>query len=152
MERAHSRELARSVGISNFDVREIDALLAEAEIRPVVNQVQLNPFKHRRALIEACDERDIVLEAYSPLTTGRQLRDPRIAEIASRAGRTPAQVLIRWCIERGIPAIPKSVHRERIEENAGVFDFSLSEEDMAQLDTLDETGGTDEAQEGKWWS
>ena len=71
--------------------------------------------------------------------------------IAARAGRTPAQVLLRWCVQHGLPVIPKSVHRERIEENAQIFDFTLSDEDMAALDALDRTGGTDRALEGSWW-
>jgi 2,5-diketo-D-gluconate reductase A len=74
-----------------------------------------------------------------------------VREIAERVGRTPAQVLIRWCLERGIPVIPKSTNRERIEENGQVFDFALSEEDLAALDALDRTGGTAAARERKWW-
>jgi diketogulonate reductase-like aldo/keto reductase len=93
----------------------------------------------------------VALEAYSPLGTGRHLGDAGVAQIAERVGRTPAQVLIRWCLQRGTIVIPKSVHRERIEENARVFDFELSDEDMAALDGLDDTGGTDRARERKWW-
>jgi diketogulonate reductase-like aldo/keto reductase len=151
MQQAKERGLARSIGISNFNVSEIEALLAEADVRPVVNQIQFSPFKFRRALLEACEEREIALEAYSPLTRGRNLDDRRVVEIAERHGRTPAQVLVRWCIERALPVIPKSKTRERIEENGRVFDFSLPEEDMAALDALDETGGTDRAQESPWW-
>jgi 2,5-diketo-D-gluconate reductase A len=151
MERAHERGLARSIGISNFDVNELEAVMAEANVPPVVDQIQFNPFKYRRALLEACEERGAVLEAYSPLGTGRLLAERRIAEIAERTGRTPAQVLLRWCVQRNIPTISKSTHRERIEENAQIFDFELSDEDMAALDALDETGGTDQALERKWW-
>jgi 2,5-diketo-D-gluconate reductase A len=151
MQQALERGLARSIGISNFNVAEMDTLLAEADAPPVVNQIQFSPFKYRRALLEACEERAIALEPYSPLTRGRNLGDRRLAEIASRYEKTPAQVLVRWCIERGLPVIPKSKSRERIEENGQVFDFSLSDEDMAALDALDETGGTDRAQETPWW-
>src|SRR5438876_505636 len=83
----------------------------------------------------------VVLEAYSPLTTGRNLQDPRLAEIAARVGRTPAQVLLRWAVQRGIPVIPKSTKRDRIAENGQIFDFTLSDADMAALDALDDTGG-----------
>jgi diketogulonate reductase-like aldo/keto reductase len=151
MEQARERGHARSVGVSNFDVGEIEAVMAEADSPPVVNQVQFSAFKHRRGLLEACEQAGVVLEAYSPLTTGRQLGDPRVAEVARRYDRTPAQVLLRWCVQRDLPAIPKSTRRERIEENAQIFDFELSDEDMAALDALDETGGTGRALERKWW-
>ncbi len=151
MERAHEHGHARSIGVSNFSVGEVDELLAVAEIRPVVNQVQFNPFAYRRGLLEACEERDVALEAYSPLGTGSHLSDERVRQIAERVGRTPAQVLVRWCVQRDLVVIPKSTHRERIAENADVFDFTLSDEDMAALDALDETGGTDRALERKWW-
>ena len=151
MERAHERGYARSIGVSNFNVGELDELLAVAETRPVVNQVQFNPFVYRRSLLEACGERDVALEAYSPLGTGRHLSDARVREIAERVGRTPAQVLVRWCVQRDLVVIPKSTHRERIAENAEIFDFTLSDDDMAALDALDETGGTDRALERKWW-
>jgi 2,5-diketo-D-gluconate reductase A len=120
-------------------------------VAPVVNQVQFSPFSYRRALLEACRERGITLESYSSLGTGRLLRDRSVRRIAERVGRTPAQVLLRWCIQRGLPVIPKSTHRERIEENAQIFDFALSDEDIAALDALDRTGGTGRAQERKWW-
>ena len=102
-------------------------------------------------LLDACEERGIALEAYSPLGTGRYLASETVERIAERLGRTPAQVLLRWCIERDLPVLPKSTHRDRIEENSQVFDFTLSAEDMAALDALDQTGGTDRAQESKWW-
>ena len=92
-----------------------------------------------------------MLEAYSPLTTGRNLGDARLAQIAERNGRTAAQVLLRWAVQRGNPVIPKSTRRERIEENAQIFDFTLSDPDMQALDALDETDGTGRALERKWW-
>jgi diketogulonate reductase-like aldo/keto reductase len=151
MQRAHERGHARSIGVSNFSATELDELLAGADVRPVINQVQFNPFAYRRRLLEACERNSVVLEAYSPLGTGRHLDDPRVAEIAEHHGRTPAQVLIRWCVQRELVVLPKSTHRERIEANAQVFDFSLSDEEMATLDGLDATGGTAEALERKWW-
>ena len=151
MERAYESGYARSIGVSNFNVKELDIVLADARVRPTVNQIQFSAFKYRRALLDACEERDIALEAYSPLTTGRNLGDERVAAIAERLGRTPAQVLLRWCVERDLVVIPKWTHRERIEENGQIFDFELGDEDMATLDALDETGGTDRALERKWW-
>ena len=151
MQRAKEAGYARAIGISNFDVGEIEALMGEADTPPSVNQIQFSPFKYRRELLEACGERDIVLEPYSPLGTGRNLDDETVREVAERNERTAAQVLLRWCVQRELPTIPKSTHRERIEENGRIFDFELSDEDMAALDALDETGGTGRALERKWW-
>jgi diketogulonate reductase-like aldo/keto reductase len=112
--------------------------------------VQFSPYEYRQALLESCRQNAIALEAYSPLGTGRHLGSDTVARIARLHGRTAAQVLLRWCIEQGIPVIPKSTHRERIAENAQLFDFRLSEEDIAELDALDGTGGTGRALEHKW--
>jgi diketogulonate reductase-like aldo/keto reductase len=151
MERARERGYARSVGVSNFNASAVDEVIAEATVTPAVNQVQFSPFEYRRALLEACDELGVTLEAYSPLGTGRHLADPSVKRIAETLRRTPAQVLLRWCVQRQIPALPKSTHRERIEENAQIFDFTLSTADMAALDALDRTRGTDRARERRWW-
>lgn len=151
MERARESGLARSIGVSNFSLDQLDQLLGEANTPPTVNQVQFNPFSFRRRLLDGCEERGVALEAYSPLGTGDHLDDPRVGEIAGRLDRSPAQVLLRWCLERDLIVLPKSVHRNRIAENAEIFEFSLSEDDMAALDSLDETGGTGEAREEQWW-
>jgi diketogulonate reductase-like aldo/keto reductase len=151
MEQARERGYARSIGVSNFSVAELDEVLSMASSPPVVNQAQFSAFEYRRGLLEACRERKLALEGYSSLGTGRHLGDSTVAEVAERVGRTPAQVLLRWCIQHGVIVIPKSTHRERIEENGQLFDFTLSDEDMATLDALDRTGGTDRARESKWW-
>jgi diketogulonate reductase-like aldo/keto reductase len=151
MEQARELGYARSIGVSNFGVGELRRLLATATVPPVVDQVQFSPYEYRTALLESCRQNGIALEAYSPLGTGRHLGSDTVAGIARRHGRTPAQVLLRWSIERGIPVIPKSIHRERIAENAQLFDFRLSDEDIAGLDALDRTGGTERALERKWW-
>ena len=151
MEAARERGHARSIGVSNFSIEQLDEVIAVASSPPVVNQVQFSPFEYRRALLEGCEARDVALEAYSPLGTGRHLSDATVAEIAQRLDRTPAQVLLRWCIQRRTIVLPKSTHQERIEANAQVFGFALSDEDMATLDGLDQTGGTAEARERKWW-
>jgi 2,5-diketo-D-gluconate reductase A len=151
MERARELGHARSIGVSNFDVGELEEVSAGASVAPAVNQVQFSPFEYRRALLDECRRRDVALEAYSPLGTGRHLSDPAVERVADRAGRTPAQVLLRWCLQHDIPVISKSTHRERIEENAGIFDFTLSDADVAELDALDRTGGTASALEHPWW-
>jgi diketogulonate reductase-like aldo/keto reductase len=151
MEQAHDRGYARSIGVSNFSANELDELFAVADVPPVINQVQFSPFKYRRKLLEACEERNVALEAYSPFGIGRYLSNERVHRIAERVGRTPAQVLLRWSVQRDLVVIPKSTHRERIEENARIFDFTLADDQMAALDALDETGGTDRALERRWW-
>ncbi len=151
MERAKELGYARSIGVSNFDLRELEQVTAVATVPPVVDQVQFSPFEYRRRLLDAAETRRVALEAYSPLGTGRHLTDSTVKRVASQVGRTPAQVLLRWCLQRGLIVITKSTHRDRIAENAGVFDFTLSDEIMAKLDALDETGGTDRALESNWW-
>jgi 2,5-diketo-D-gluconate reductase A len=151
MERAHDRGHAHSIGVSNFSRQELEELLAVATIAPVVNQVQFGPLRYRRALLEACQRHGVALVAYSTLGTGRHLANESVARVAQRVGRTPAQVLLRWCLQHEVPVIPKSTNRGRIAENAQIFDFTLSAQDLAELDALDETGGTDLAQEHKWW-
>jgi diketogulonate reductase-like aldo/keto reductase len=151
MERALELGHVRSIGVSNFNVRELQEVSAVASVAPAVDQVQFSPFEYRRALLDACKHGGAVLEAYSPLGTGRHLSNETVRRIAGRLGRAPAQVLLRWCLQREIPVIPKSTHRERIAENAQIFDFELSDDDMAALDALDRTGGTGRALERKWW-
>ena len=151
MERAQELGYARSIGVSNFDVAELHQVLATASVAPVVNQVQFSPYEYRKGLLDACRADWIALEAYSPLGHGRHIDSETAARIAQRLGRTPAQVLLRWCIERDVPLIAKSTHRDRIAENAQIFDFTLSNADMAELDALDRTGGTQRALERKWW-
>jgi len=151
MEQARELGLARSIGVSNFSASDLDEVAAAGTIPPAVNQVQFSALEYRRGLLDACQRRGIALEAYSPLGTGQHLSNKTVNEVAHRVGRTPAQVLLRWCLQHDVPVIPKSTHRERIQENAQIFDFALSSEDTAALDALDETNGTDQALEGTWW-
>jgi 2,5-diketo-D-gluconate reductase A len=151
MEAAREKGYARSIGVSNFSAVELERLMEIATSPPMVNQVQFSPFEYRRKLLEACEARDVAVEAYSPLGTGRHLSSPEVRQVAERLGRTPAQVLLRWGVQRAGIVIPKSTHRDRIAENSGIFDFALSDEDLATLDALDHTRGTDRALERKWW-
>ena len=151
MERSRERGLARSIGVSNFSASDLAALITADTIPPTVNQVQFSPVSYRRALLEACRHRGVLVEAYSSLGTGSHLNHPTVQRVAQRAGRTPAQVLLRWCLQHDLLVIPKSVHRERIRENAQSFDFTLSPQDMAELDALDRTKGTDRAHERNVW-
>jgi len=111
-------------------------VLAQGRVPPAVNQVYFNPFAYKRELLQFCKTKNIVLEAYSPLTRARRLAHPAIQRIAAAHGRSPAQVLIRWALQHGAVVIPKSSHRERIIQNAQVFDFELASADMAALNAL----------------
>lgn len=151
MQRAQARGHARSIGVSNFSAADMTAVLDLGGVAPVVNQVQFSPFEFRRDLKEFCESRGVALEAYSPLGTGRHLDDPEVAAIADRLDRSPAQVLIRWSLQRGLIVLPKSTHQERLTQNADVFNFTLPEKDLLTLDALDRTNGTHRALERPWW-
>jgi diketogulonate reductase-like aldo/keto reductase len=151
MERALDQGHTKLIGVSNFSAAELDQVLAAGGVAPVVNQVEFSAFHQRRRLLEVCESRGVVLEAYSSLGTGRHLDHPTVLHVASSAGRTPAQVLLRWCVQRAVPVIPKSILRERIAENADIFDWQLSDAEMGELDALDLSGGTDRARDDRWW-
>lgn len=140
LEQLHEEGLARSIGVSNFLVRHLDELLAHASVPPAVNQIELHPFLHRSRgdTLRRCADAGIVVEAYSPLTKGRRLGDPTVASVAAEVGRTPAQVLLRWSLQRGFVPLPRSSNTARIAENASVFDFALDDGQLAALDALDE--------------
>lgn len=138
MERLLEEGRCRAIGVSNFMPRHLEELLAHAEVAPMVDQVEAHPFLQQRALRSLCARHGIVVEAYSPLTKGRRLDDPVVSEIAAELGRSAAQVLIRWSLERGMVCLPKSESPARIEDNARVFDFALSEAQAERLDALEE--------------
>jgi diketogulonate reductase-like aldo/keto reductase len=139
--RLRERGLARAIGVSNYGSDRLLRLIHDGQA-PAVDQVQFSPFHFRRGLLAFCERQGIVLEAYSPLERGRALEHPSIVEVARRAGRTPAQVMLRWAVQHGAVVIPKSSRRERIRSNGQIFDFALGSDEMATLDALDRTGGT----------
>ena len=151
LEQLHAEGLARSIGVSNFLVRHLDELLAHASVPPSVNQIELSPFLyHTRAdTLQRCEEAGIAVEAYSPLTKGRRLSDQTIGRVAAEVDRTPAQVLIRWSLQKEFVVLPRSSNASRIAENAAVFDFALDGAQVAALDELDEglTTGWDPARQ-----
>jgi diketogulonate reductase-like aldo/keto reductase len=128
----------RAIGVSNYTVRHLEQLRSESPVLPAVNQVELHPFLFQRELLEWCRARRVQLEAYSPLVKAERMDHPVLRRIAAAHRRTPAQVLVRWCIEHRVVVIPKSARRERIVENAQVFDFALAPGEVAALDALDE--------------
>jgi diketogulonate reductase-like aldo/keto reductase len=138
MEKLLTEGKCRAIGVSNFQQRHLEELLRHAKVAPAVNQVEFSPFLYQADLLRYCESQGIALEAYSPLTKGRRLGHPTLVEVARRNSKTPAQVLIRWCLQHGIIVIPKSTRQERIHENSDVFGFELSAEDMRVLDGLNE--------------
>jgi diketogulonate reductase-like aldo/keto reductase len=128
----------RAIGVSNYMEWHLKELLEDSSVVPAVNQVEFHPYLYQKELAEVCRSKGIRLEAYSPLTKGEKLNDPRLFSIASRYSKTPAQILIRWSLQKGNIVIPKSARKNRIIENADVFDFSISKEDMKILDSFDE--------------
>lgn len=136
-ERIHEEGGARSIGVSNFRIEDLERLEQEAELRPTVNQIELHP-RFQQAELRAWDaEHEIVTEAWSPLAQGDLLEDGTIETVAAHHDRTPAQVILRWHLQVGNVVIPKSATPERIRENFEIFDFELSEDDMAALARLD---------------
>ena len=141
MEEAVQAGKIRAIGVSNFRKRHLDELLKTAEIKPVVNQIMLNPSDLQPDVVKVNNELKLLSEAYSPLGTGGLLGNETVNEIASEVGKSPAQVLIRWSLEHGFLPLPKSVHNKYIRANAEVFDFNLSSEQMNKLDSLHGVSG-----------
>jgi diketogulonate reductase-like aldo/keto reductase len=128
----------RAIGVSNYMIRHLEELVENSSTVPAVNQVEFSPYLYQKDLLEFCRKNGIQLEAYSPLTKGHKLSDPKLAALASKYSRSPAQILIRWALQHQIVVIPKSSKGERITENADVFDFAISSEDMRALDLFDQ--------------
>jgi 2,5-diketo-D-gluconate reductase A len=135
-ETIHREGRARAIGVSNFQVAHLQHLIDDAEIVPALNQIELHPSLQQHELLAFHQKHGIVTEAWSPLARGA-LDDPAIAGIAKKHGKTPAQVVLRWHMQRGVVAIPKSVTPSRIRENIDIFDFALDEGDMAAFAKLD---------------
>ena len=127
-----------AIGVSNFSIHHIDDIIDNSSTIPAVNQIQITPFNYKRDLIDYCKNNQIAVEAYSPLTHGKQLNNPKLISIAQKYEKSTAQVLIRWGLEHNFIEIPRSRSEKHIYENIDVFDFSLSDDDMTFLDNLHE--------------
>ncbi|MCJ1380707.1 hypothetical protein MMC17_003815 [Xylographa soralifera] len=138
LERLLAEGKARSIGVSNFGVGHIEEMREYATVWPPhVNQIELHPWCQQRTICEYCAKHGIVIEAYSPLVRAQKAHDPTLVSIAKKRNKTAAQVLVRYCLQKGWVPLPKSDTPSRIEENADVYDFELSGEDMKELDDLD---------------
>ncbi|CCA69673.1 related to 2,5-diketo-D-gluconic acid reductase [Serendipita indica DSM 11827] len=133
----------RSVGVSNYGVAHLDEMMADGVEMPVINQVDLHPFMTRDPIVERCRELGIVLEAWGPVVRGLRFKHPTIVELAKRHSKSPAQILLRYSLQRGYIPLPKSVTKERIIENKNLYDFELSDKEMETLHSLDEYLVTD---------
>ena len=126
----------KAIGVSNYSVNQLKSTLSIASIKPVVNQIKCSPYNYKPAMHKFCQENGIIMEAYSPLTRGSKLNDTKLTEIADKYNKTPAQILLRWCIQKNIVTIPKSVHKDRIVSNTDIFDFEISDADIKKLDNF----------------
>jgi 2,5-diketo-D-gluconate reductase A len=136
MEKIHADGKSRAIGVSNFQRAHLERLFSETDVVPAVNQIEVHPYLTQNALRAFNSEHGIATEAWSPIAQGDVLDDPVLNKIAKDKGRTPAQVTLRWHIQRGDIVFPKSVTRSRVEENFALFDFDLSVEDVAAIDAL----------------
>ncbi|WP_077247825.1 aldo/keto reductase [Bacillus sp. FJAT-27225] len=137
LEELYSNGKVRAIGVSNFNIHHLEDLMEQSTIKPMVNQVELHPVLAQKDLVKFCSEQGILLQAWSPLARGRILADPVLTAIAGNYGKTPAQIILRWHLQNGVAIIPKSVTPARLQENAAIYDFELSDEDMALIDGLD---------------
>ena len=137
LEGAVDEGLARHLGVSNYMPEHLDGLLAATSVKPLTNQIEFHPYCQQRDVLAACAAHGITVTAWSPLMQGHFRDEPLFGEIGAAHAKTPAQVLLRWHVQRGVAAIPKSVDPGRIAENFDVFDFALTDAEMARLDALD---------------
>ncbi|GIP46519.1 glyoxal reductase [Paenibacillus sp. J53TS2] len=136
LEQVYAEGKVRAIGVSNFQIHHLEDLLSEAKVVPVVNQVEFHPYLTQKDLLSYCRDKGIQLEAWSPLGQGHLLEHETLQGIAAKVGKTVAQVILRWDLQLGVVTIPKSVREARILENADVFDFELSTEDILAIDGL----------------
>jgi diketogulonate reductase-like aldo/keto reductase len=137
MEEIYASGRAKAIGVSNFTIQHLEDLFFDSEVVPAVNQIEFHPFLLQAELLAFCQSQAIQIEAWSPLMRGGIIQNEIVQEIANKHRKTTAQIVLRWDLQHGVVTIPKSIHANRIEENADIFDFTLSEADMKALDALD---------------
>ena len=137
MEKLREQGKVKSIGVSNFSIQDLELLKTVSDVVPAVNQVEFHPLFNHPDLKAYCQENGIALQAYAPLARGAYLKSPLMIEIGKNHQKSPAQVGLRWLIQQGIAVIPKSVHEKRLEENSQIFDFVLTDEEMAAITAMD---------------
>lgn len=138
LEKIYQDGRVRSIGVSNFHVHHLENLLKETSVVPVINQIEFHPHLIQEEVRAYCKEKEIQVEAWSPLMNGSLLEESLIQQLASKYGKTPAQIVLRYDVQHGVVTIPKTMTPARMTENLTVFDFALAEEEMAQLDALND--------------
>ncbi|MGG4482835.1 aldo/keto reductase [Paenibacillus illinoisensis] len=138
LEKLHREGRIRAIGVSNFQIHHLEDLMTNATIKPAVNQVELHPLLIQSELRDYCSKHQIQIEAWSPLGQGNLLEHPLLQDIAAKYGKSPAQVILRWDLQNGIVTIPKSVTPQRIRENADLYDFELTADEIEQINGLNE--------------
>lgn len=137
MEKLYAEKRVRAIGVSNFLEHHLEELCAFAEIKPALNQIEMHPYLRQRETLRYDQRHGIQTESWAPLAKGQVLAEPVVMELAERYGKTPAQVVLRWGLQLGVILIPKSIKRERIIENAQIFDFELNDAEMEKIDSLE---------------
>ncbi|MHA2030759.1 MAG: aldo/keto reductase [Candidatus Kariarchaeaceae archaeon] len=138
LEKLQDEGLCNSIGVSNYTIKHLKEMKSYASVQPVLNQVEFSPYLNQKDLLEYCTDNNIILQAYSPLTVGKKLLDPKLTEIVTKYGKSTAQILLRWGLQHGLSVIPKATSKERIKENFEIFDFRIQDIEMQLLDQLDE--------------
>lgn len=138
LERLYQEGQVRAIGVANYLEPFLDELLPIATIVPTVNQVEFSPYLFLEGLLQRCQGEKIVLQAYTPLVRGERFNDPKLLSLAEKYNKTPAQIILRWALQLGVSTIPKSANPKRLQENFDLFDFSISDTDMAYLATFNE--------------
>nr|WP_330396239.1 aldo/keto reductase [Blautia sp. An249] len=128
----------RSIGVSNFEIRHLEELASVSDVVPAVNQIEFHPYWYQKELLEYCKSKGIQVQAYAPLARGAYLDNDIICVLATKYGKTPAQIGLRWALQKGVAVIPKSTNPQRIVSNGDIFDFEIEEEDMAYIDQLNQ--------------
>lgn len=138
LEKIQQSGRALSIGVSNFEIRHLEELAKISDVVPAVNQIECHPLCYPKELIDYCQSRGIQIQAYAPLARGAYLDNDVMCVLGTKYGRTPAQIGLRWAVQKGISVIPKSSHPDRIQSNSQIFDFTIDQEDMDILDTLNQ--------------
>ena len=136
-EKLYKEGRAQSIGVSNFLEHHLDEIINATDIVPAVNQIEFHPYLQQQTLVDYCKDKGIAVEAWSPIARGRVLDDAVVVGLAKKYNKTPAQIVLRWAYQLGVVTIPKSVRKERIKENASIFDFEIEFGDMKKIENLD---------------